>query len=271
MTAKKIVAGSTNAAFRQQKVAICREIIDRVIGEYFKDTLGQISGLADTYIRLLSKESSLNEVKTAVPNYSDGWWTRHLAASPSVRKAYAAMTSIRGNAMDPFIKEVCAPHGVGQVMGYHMVRDLVTSDRKTYVEIYKGRNVFELVMKKNGGTFLVNANAAAGSINNNFSGTDALENGIRASLAVFASKYEKTRSVNGAIMSYFGAKASNPNARDANGTTGTQYVADITGGTGSLAVAQPNAKNNLTLAKNVDTSPETNSNKAAKPQWSCTT
>lgn len=261
MTAKKIAAGSTNAAFRQQKIDTCREIIRRVINEnpILKTSLGSVIGIEDIYIRIMSKESSLNE-SIYITNMSPSTFSKHISKG-SPRKAYNIITSIR---QDSFVREVVLPHGVGQVMGYHLVRSLDgNSFRVTYGR--GGPDLFELVKKKNGNTFLVNANDPVESINLSFQGPDALENGIRAGLCLLASKYGFTKNIRSAIVAYHGG------GKDVFGTSSNSYANDILNGTTYLAVAQPNAKNNLTLAKNVNTSPETNSNKAAKVQWSCTT
>jgi hypothetical protein len=266
MTTRTVAAGSSNDSFRQQKIALCRDIIVRIIELYFKDTLGQIIGLPDLYIRLLSTESGLNEITTANPVFSDAWWAKHMI-NKSPRLAAIAMVKIKGNTTDPFIREVCYPHGVGQVMGYHMVRGLTASNVETFAVRYKGKNVFELVKKVNGGTFLVNETDSAGAINANFSGPDALENGIRASLGLFAGKFDAFKNLDKAIKAYFGSL--NPAARDANGTSPDIYLARVKYGSGSLAVANTNRRTNIQIANNLSTGPQTNSNNAAKSQWSC--
>lgn len=260
MVARTVAGGSTNASFRQQKIAICKEIILRVVAQYFPDTLGTVTGIEDIYVRIMSKESSLNE-NIYIANFRGTNWERHIN-NGTPAKAYRLIRSLRtGDTTDGFIREVVLPHGVGQVMGYHMVRNF---DGKAYRLSYKGKDVFDLVTKKNGSSFLVDANASIGAINANFQGPDALENGIRAGIAVLANKYDKTKDIRRAIVAYHGG------GQDTFGTNSNTYANEMLNGTGHINVASPNSKPNIQIAQNLPSGTDSNSNNAAKSKWSCT-
>lgn len=270
-TKKVVSAGSTSISYSQQKVATCRKIISDVINQYpiMKSTLGKVPNVEDIVCSQLSFESGLDEGKYISP-WGDGTIQKHLRVSSTARKAKKIVDDTR-TIKDLFWQEVILPHGVGQVMGWHLIKGWPDFAAK----LPNGTDIFSIVKTKAGGEFKVDINAAAGSVNMLFSGTDALENGIRAALAILTQKYylhsmhevNPYMAIRTAIAYYLG----NPNRKDAFGTTSLAYANKIMSNAGkALAVSQPTSAENIKLAM-ASTGPSTNSGDAKATRTGCST
>lgn len=263
-TNKKVAAGSSNKAYRDQKIAICKEIVQRVIAQYeeLNKFLGKVTNIDSIMISLFSKESSINEGLYISP-WSQSYINKHVSKGSAKR----FHDRIIGSRPLSFVYETVLPHGVGQVMGWHMISDW--RDGYAYIPGTKD-HVFSVIKKKDGSSFLVDSNANPESINNNFRGPDALENGIRASLGILLSKFENRSGIHynirTAVASYLGSAG----AKDIFGTTPEAYASAIIDGH-RLSVAQPTSTSNIQVAKNsATTGPATDSKKAETSKWSCT-
>lgn len=265
MTAKVMSAGSTTSSYRQDKINRCRYIIERVLSDYdvFSD-LRVVPNITNIVIGILSAESSMDE---RIVTSFDRWTAEQIRKHKTMRTVSKILANIV-NKNPALADEVIAPHGVGQVMGWHLISDWESE----YPKI-KGKNGFFSVTKTNGQSFLVGSNADPGTINSSFSGPDALENGIRSSLVLLASKYDSPKwrnmvpqlRIREAVTDYHGR------GTDAAGGVSYTYANKILGGE-RPSVANTQSSNNVQLAKNVSSTGKTttNSGNSAKDKWSCT-
>lgn len=230
----------------RKKVNEAKDLVRKHIdaNSIFKPTLGSIKDIETIMTNLFQKESSLNEGHY-ISQWSDPLIYKHVYNSRSARRFLGVM-GLPGPHYFLFDnhKEAIMPHGVGQVMGWHLVKGT-----------YNYEPTFDKVMTVSGSPFYVTLNdiltssgGTSGAINSKFFGTNALENGIIASMCMLHSKFPK-----GVLDSYtkirvaVGRYLGDAKSADVFNTRPSEYTAEILNLNRPLTVALNTSGNGTKL------------------------